>query len=240
MVFFFLKPNKTLSLKKKKLAKRKARKEEAQAKMEEANEVGTIEDVTRFSKRTVRVTKEHNDDCKKLLKTMGIPFVEAPCEAEAQCAELAKSGNVYAAASEDMDTLTFGSPILLRHMTFSEARKLPIDEINLQSALEGLGLDMGQFTDLCILMGCDYTQTIKGIGPLNAYRLIKEHKCIEEAIKHLTPKQKEGIPENWNFIDARALFTHPEVKSGSEIEVNIFFFFNMHILNSFIAFLGWT
>ncbi|GAA5813698.1 hypothetical protein MFLAVUS_007184 [Mucor flavus] len=202
------------------LAKRKARKEEAQAKMEEANEVGTVEDVTRFSKRTVKVTKEHNDDCKKLLKTMGIPFVEAPCEAEAQCAELAKSGNVFAAASEDMDTLTFGSPVLLRHMTFSEARKLPIDEINLQRALEGLELDMSQFTDLCILMGCDYTQTIKGIGPLNAYRLIKEYKCIEEAVKHLTPKQKEGIPENWNFTDARALFTHPEVKPGSEIELS--------------------
>ncbi|KAI9266384.1 PIN domain-like protein [Helicostylum pulchrum] len=172
------------------LAKRKARKEEAQAKMEEANEVGTVEDVTRFSKRTVKVTKEHNDDCKKLLKTMGIPFVEAPCEAEAQCAELAKSGNVYAAASEDMDTLTFASPVLLRHMTFSEARKLPIDEINLQKALEGLELDM-------------------------------KHKCIEEAVKHLSPKQKEGIPEDWNFTDARALFTQPEVTPGSEIEDRI-------------------
>lgn len=75
---------------------------------------------------------------------MGIPYVIAPCEAEAQCAELARVGKVYAAASEDMDTLTFSTPILLRHLTFSEARKLPIDEVNLQKALEGLELTMPQ------------------------------------------------------------------------------------------------
>lgn len=48
--------------------------------------------------------------------------MQAPCEAEAQCATLVKSGKVYAAGTEDMDALTFGSKILLRHLTFSEAR----------------------------------------------------------------------------------------------------------------------
>lgn len=71
-------------------------------------------------------------------------MTQAPTEAEAQCAELARSGVVYAAASEDMDTLTFGSPILLRHLTFSEQRKMPIDEVHLDKALEGLEMDMKQ------------------------------------------------------------------------------------------------
>ena len=43
-----------------------------------------------------------------------------------------------------MDTLTFSAPILLRHLTFSEARKMPISEINLQRALEGLDMTMSQ------------------------------------------------------------------------------------------------
>jgi flap endonuclease-1 len=201
------------------LAKRKARKEEAQGKMDEANEIGTNEDVAKFSKRTVKVTREHNEECKRLLKTMGIPYVEAPCEAEAQCAELARSGKVFAAASEDMDTLTFNSPILLRHLTFSETRKLPIDEVHLDKALEGMGLDMTQFIDLCILMGCDYTETIKGVGPKSAYNLIKEHKSIDKAIEHLTAKQKEGVPADWNYAEARELFVKPEVTPGSEIDV---------------------
>jgi len=48
--------------------------------------------------------------------------IQAPCEAEAQCAALVKAGKVYAVGTEDMDALTFGSSVLLRHLTFSEAR----------------------------------------------------------------------------------------------------------------------
>ncbi|KAG1089367.1 hypothetical protein G6F42_019992 [Rhizopus arrhizus] len=208
------------TLKSGELAKRKARKEEAQIKMDEATELGNQEDINRFSKRTVKVTTQHNDECKELLRVMGIPYVEAPCEAEAQCAELAKSGKVFAAASEDMDTLTFGTPVLLRHLTFSEARKMPIDEVNLEKALEGLDLTMAQFIDLCILMGCDYTETIKGVGPKNAYNLIKQHKTIDEAIKHLTPRLQDNIPAEWNYADARRLFVESEVTPGKDIELS--------------------
>lgn len=126
------------------LAKRFQRKTEAQAGMEEAKETGTAEDVEKFSRRTVRVTREHNQECQQLLKLMGIPFIVAPTEAEAQCAVLARGGKVYAAASEDMDTLTFDSPILLRHLTFSEQRKEPILEIHLDKVLEGLNMERKQ------------------------------------------------------------------------------------------------
>ena len=75
--------------------------------------------------------------------------MQAPSEAEAQCAELARGGKVYAAGSEDMDTLTFNSPILYRHLTFSEAKKQPISEINLKAALEGLEMEMPQVSSVC-------------------------------------------------------------------------------------------
>ena len=54
------------------------------------------------------------------------------------------ASQVYAAGSEDMDTLTFNAPILFRHLTFSEAKKQPISEINLQLALKGLQMNMSQ------------------------------------------------------------------------------------------------
>jgi flap endonuclease-1 len=126
------------------LAKRYAKREEATKASEEAKEIGTTEEVDKFSRRTVRVTKEHNAECKKLLSLMGVPYVDAPCEAEAQCAALARAGKVYAAASEDMDTLTFRAPILLRHLTFSEQRKIPISETNLDKVLEGLDMSYEQ------------------------------------------------------------------------------------------------
>lgn len=129
------------------LAKRFQRKTEAREAHEEAKETGTAEEVEKFSRRTVRVTREHNDECQKLLKLMGVPFIIAPTEAEAQCAVLARAGKVFAAASEDMDTLCFESPILLRHLTFSEQRKEPIQELNLSKVLEGLNMEMPQVSD---------------------------------------------------------------------------------------------
>ena len=126
------------------LARRFQRKTEAKESLEEAKETGTAEDVEKFSRRTVRVTREHNEECQKLLKLMGIPYIIAPTEAEAQCAVLARAGKVYAAASEDMDTLCFESPILLRHLTFSELRKEPIQEIHLDRVMDGLRMDRNQ------------------------------------------------------------------------------------------------
>ena len=126
------------------LAKRFQRKAEATEGLEEAKETGTAEEVEKFSRRTVRVTREHNAECQRLLKLMGVPFIIAPTEAEAQCAVLARAGKVYAAASEDMDTLCFDSPVLLRHLTFSEQRKEPIQEIFLEKVLAGLNMDRKQ------------------------------------------------------------------------------------------------
>jgi len=54
------------------------------------------------------------DDAKKLVELMGVGLVQAPCEAEAQCASIVKAGLAFATASEDMDSLTFGTDFLLR------------------------------------------------------------------------------------------------------------------------------
>ncbi|CCJ29208.1 unnamed protein product [Pneumocystis jirovecii] len=164
------------------LAKRSERREKAAKSYLEAKEADSIEDMNKFSRRTVRMTREHNEECKKLLKLMGIPYVDAPCEAEAQCAALAKAGKVYAAASEDMDILCFSTPILLRHLTFSEQKKEPITEVNLEKALKELNMPLEQFVDLCILLGCDYCEPIKGIGPKRALELIREYKSLDAFI----------------------------------------------------------
>jgi flap endonuclease-1 len=219
------------------LAKRGARKAEATEAHEEAKETGTAEDVEKFSRRTVRVTREHNEECRKLLKLMGIPYIIAPTEAEAQCAVLARAGKVYAAASEDMDTLCFEAPILLRHLTFSEQRKEPILEIHLSRALEGLNMDRKQveytplkklwpktnqlqFIDLCILLGCDYLEPIPKVGPQTALNLIREHKTLEKVVEHMQndPKKKYVIPEDWPYQDARELFLTPDVRSADDPE----------------------
>ncbi|KAI1171870.1 DNA-repair protein rad2 [Nemania sp. FL0916] len=200
------------------LARRFQRKAEANQDLEEAKETGTAEDVEKFSRRTVRVTKEHNAECQQLLRLMGIPFIVAPTEAEAQCAALARAGKVYAAASEDMDTLCFDSPILLRHLTFSEQRKEPIQEIAVDRVLEGLRMDRKQFVDLCILLGCDYLDPIPKIGPTTALKLIREHGSLEGVVDFIQndPKHKYTVPDDWPFADARALFFEPDVRKADD------------------------
>lgn len=210
------------------LAKRFQRKAEATEGMEEAKETGTAEDVEKFSRRTVRVTREHNAECQRLLKLMGIPYIIAPTEAEAQCAVLARAGKVYAAASEDMDTLCFDSPILLRHLTFSEQRKEPIQEIHLDKVLIGLGMERKQFVDLCILLGCDYLDPIPKIGPSTALKLIKDHGTLEKVVEFIqsdTHTDKKGekkpryvIPEDWPYKDARELFFNPDVRPADHAD----------------------
>ncbi|XP_041375881.1 flap endonuclease 1-like [Gigantopelta aegis] len=200
------------------LAKRTERREEAQKELEKAEEAGDTENVDKFNRRLVKVTRQHNDDCKKLLGLMGIPYVEAPCEAEAQCAALAKAGKVFAAGTEDMDALTFGSSVLLRHLTFSEARKMPIKEIHLNKVLEELELSQEEFIDLCILLGCDYCDSIRGIGPKRAIELIKQHKTIDGVLQHID-KKKYTIPENWMYKEARELFKSPDIKDPIDIEL---------------------
>ncbi|OAA50546.1 DNA-repair protein rad2 [Metarhizium rileyi] len=189
------------------LAKRFQRKQEATEGLEEAKETGTAEDVEKFSRRTVRVTREHNAECQRLLKLMGIPFIIAPTEAEAQCAVLARAGKVYAAASEDMDTLCFNTPILLRHLTFSEQRKEPIQEIHLD-----------KFVDLCILLGCDYLDPVPKVGPTTALKLIREHGTLEKVVDAIEKdsKKKYTLPEDWPYKDARDLFFEPDVRNAED------------------------
>jgi flap endonuclease-1 len=222
-------------LKSTELNKRQERRDEAQKALAVATEQGDAAEIDRFNRRLVKVTRHHADEAKQLLTLMGVPFIEAPCEAEAQCAALVKSGHVFATATEDMDALTFGSNILLRHLTFSEARKMPVQEIHLDKVLEGLDLKQKEFVDLCILLGCDYTESIRGIGPKRAIELIKKHKSIDEVLKNID-LNKYPAPEEWNYEGARRLFYEPEVLDPSTVEVARCFRSFFAINNFFVCF----
>jgi len=205
-------------MKSKELEKRLERRTEAEAEMSKAAEAGDEEAFDKFARRTVKVTREHNEECKRLLKFMGIPYVDAPTEAEAQCAALVKEGKVYGVGTEDMDALTFGADVLVRHLTFSEARKMPIREFALSKVLHGLGINFEEFTDLCILLGCDYCDTIKGIGQKRALDLIKQYRNIETILKHIDRK-KYGVPDEWTYEQARELFKEPDVLKGDAVDL---------------------
>mgnify|MGYP001066912139 FL=1 len=128
------------TLKSGELARRSDRKRIATEQLKVAQEQGDTEAIAKLVKQTVKVTPTHNEESMRLLRLMGVPVVQAPCEAEAQCAELCKAKKAWGVGTEDMDALTLGTPLLLRHLTMSEARKLPINEIKLDDVLTGLAM----------------------------------------------------------------------------------------------------
>lgn len=199
------------------LKKRSDKRDKAQKLLEEAMKDGNALAFAKFEKRKIKIENCHIEDCKKLLQLMGIPFVTAPSEAEAYCAFLCRNKCVSAVATEDMAALCFGTPILLRNMNVSQAKKLDIHEYNLESILKHLSLTMDSFIDLCILLGCDYCETLRGIGPKRAYDFIKKHGSIEQILAN----EVVEIPEKFDFESARAIFKElPEIgiKQNFQIE----------------------
>lgn len=77
-----------------------------------------------------------------------------------------------------------------------------------------------QFIDLCILLGCDYMDPIKGMGPKTALKLLREHETIEGVLEHIKDSGKKMVvPDVWPYQEAREIFRKPDVAKGEELEV---------------------
>ena len=112
------------------LAKRQAKRKEAEEKLKKAQQEGNTEDIEKYSGMLTKVSRKDCEDVKSLLRMMGVPVVEAPCEAEAQCGELVKGGKAHAVGTEDMDALTFGADsasLIMRRRRLHESS--PSDEV---------------------------------------------------------------------------------------------------------------
>lgn len=131
--------------------------------------------------QVVHLTKDDIELSKKLFETLKIPYYNAPMEAEPTCVELCKNGLVDAVLSDDSDILAYSSPIFL---TKIDMRKDTCIEIDYKLLLEKLEFTTEQFLDLCILCGTDYNKNLPKIGPVNAYRLLKQYGSIDEISKN--------------------------------------------------------
>lgn len=189
------------------LVKRRERRNKAEEAMKQAVIDENVTELDKQSKRLVRAGQKENIDCQTLLQYMGVPVLIAPCEAEAQAASLAQEGFVYGVGTEDMDALTFRTPVLIRKMTFAGSgggggaggaskNTAMVQTINYEKAISGLNITHEQFVDLCILLGCDYCDTIRGVGPKTALKLIREHKSIERIVQNIDTK-KFTVPDSW-------------------------------------------
>ncbi len=211
-------------LKAKTIQERKERKEKAEEEWKKALEKGDLEKAKSKAQQTSRVTDEIVDQSKDLLDSLGIPYLDAPSEGESQASYMVKKGDAYAVGSQDFDCLLFGSSKLIRNLTSSGRRKLPGKKayakitpelIKLELGLKSLGILQKQLVDMAILIGTDFNDGIKGIGPKKSYNLIRKYGNAENAIAKIGGS---SVPSFSEIEEIRKIFLNPKVKKDYRLK----------------------
>ena len=204
-------------LKMEEIERRSAQRREAKDQYLKALQAGDMVQARKYAEASTVLRRDMVADAKALLDAMGIPWVDAPSEGEAQASTMAMEGTVNAVASQDHDSLVFGAPILVRNVTISGKRRLPSkgivinvqpERIRLSDALSSTGLTREQLVDFAILLGTDFNPDgFEGVGPATALKYLKKHGRLEE-VTELRDKLSR-VP----YKEIRDLYLHaPSIK----------------------------
>lgn len=198
------------------IRKRREVREKSQREYEAAVASGDTASAWSKAVMTSRLTRPMVEEAKMLLSHLGIPWIQAPSEGEAQAAFLARRGDVWAAGSKDYDSLLFGAPRMVRFLAIGSteflpsqgrARSVPPEVIDLEENLAHLGLTRSQLIDVAILVGTDFNDGVKGIGPKTAVKRIRAW----ESLDHAPPEVSQSLPPALEAI--RRFFADPPVST---------------------------
>jgi flap endonuclease-1 len=211
-------------LKYKTFLKREGSRDMARERYEEAKDKEDIDAMKRYSSQLTRLNGEMIEESKELLKAMGIGVIQAPGEGEAEAAYLARiKENVYASASQDYDSLLFGTPRLIQNLTLARKRKtisgwieINPEIIELDMVLNSLEINLDQLICLGILVGTDYNpRGIPGIGQKKALDIVRKYKQPVLIF--------ESVDEQWNRLPDEDKFDWKEIFSlfkKSNVEIH--------------------
>lgn len=210
------------TLKARELAKRRAVKLKYESDHAAALARGDLDAAYSKATMTSRLTREMIAEARELLRLMGVPTVQAPSEGEAQAAHMAlRSPNIWA-ASKDYDSLLFGAPRLVRFLSISGKEFLPSkgtfrpivpETIVLDRQLDGWGITREALVDLAMLVGTDFNEGIKGIGPKKALALVQRYRRIED----MPAEIRDALGDPDTIDDVRRIFLQPDVSDVFDV-----------------------
>lgn len=202
-------------LKRKEVQRRAEAKEMAAQKYARALEEEDVEEMKKYAARTSRLSKDMISDAIRLLELLGLPIVQAPSEGEAQAAHMVAKGDAWATASQDYDSLLFGSSRLVQNLSIEGRRKVPGRHVYkivkpklfvLEDNLKALGITREKLIWLAILIGCDYAPSgVKGIGPKKGLALVQKCSSAEELF------EKVELADDVDWRDVLSLFENMPV-----------------------------
>lgn len=212
-------------MKRKELEERAARRKEAQEKYLKAKEAGSVEEAKKYAQASSELSSDMVGEAKRLLEAMGIPWVQAPADGEAQAAFMASKGDAWAAGSQDYDSLLFGAPRLVRNLAITGKRKLPNKDeyvevrpevIDLNSLLKALGITREQLIVLGILIGTDFDPGgVKGYGPKTALNFVKNYKDPAKALDSI-----KGLLPDVDVVKIYEYFLRPPANEKYSVQFN--------------------
>ncbi len=201
------------SLKTAEIERRRQIKKDATVKYEKAIAAGDMEGARKYAQQTTSMKDGMVEESKQLLEYFGIPCIDAPSEGEATAAHLTNTGQAYASASQDFDSILLGAKRLIRNFTNSGRRKIPNrntyieiepEIIESEKTLEFLKVTKEQLVDIGILIGTDFNpEGFERVGPKTALKMIKQHSRLEDI-----PQIQEQL-HKIDFDQIRKFFLEP-------------------------------
>lgn len=197
-------------LKKETQAKRREVRDEAEKIYKDALAKGDTEKARKFAMRSSKLSPEIISSSKKLLTLMGIPYIDAKGEGEAQATYLVQNGDAYAVASQDYDCLLFGAKRVVRNLAVN-SNLGNLEYYQLDKVLRKLNITREELIDMGILIGTDFCDGLKGVGAKTALKLAHKNQ-LKEKLEEL---QKESTH---NLDEVREIFLNHNVNTDYKIK----------------------
>ena len=227
-------------LKEKETTKRRKKREEAREEWKKLKEEGKISEAYSKATQSSKLTGDMIKESKRLLDAMGIPYVQAPSEGEAQAAYMTHSdypGDIYAVGSQDWDSLLFGAERMVKNLTTRKTRKtssggrkeISTERIELENVLDQLEISREQLIWMGVLMGTDFNPDgVHGIGPKTALKLVREYDSWDELFEDdkvdwesdTDPEKIIELFQNPPVADIEYNFGEPDEEKIKEILVD--------------------
>ncbi|MDY6766338.1 MAG: flap endonuclease-1 [Candidatus Nanohaloarchaea archaeon] len=214
----------TPELKAKESAERRKKREEAREEWQELKEEGKLEEAFTKATQSAEMNEEMILESKELLDAMGVPYVQAPSEGEAQAAQMNREGSVWAVGGQDWDSLLFGAARMVRNLAITGKRKkqgggtkeVSPERIEADAVFADLDITQEKLVWMGVMVGTDYNPGgIHGIGPKTALDLVHEYDSLD-ALQEDEKWEWEHEPTPETIV---AVFMDPPVEEDAAFEL---------------------
>lgn len=194
-------------IKRKTVEDRREARKAAERKWQHAVRMG--QPALRYAQAATHIDADIVAGSKTILELMGVPWIQAPSEGEAQCSWMCRQNLVFATASQDFDSLLFGSSRLVRNLAGAADRYRPAQNdvscldpelIELDEVLTTLAITREQLILVGLLIGTDYNEGVKGVGPVKALNAVKDHGTLENILRHFRFPGRVDLRKIYQFF----------------------------------------